>query len=171
MFRRIEDFTATWTEEAAKTLAVIDAIPDSAMDTAVVPEHRDLRRMAWHLVESLIEMPQHCGLAIEGSQLIEGMFIKQPPATMGEVRDAYARASESLLKALTAWKDVDLETEDEMYGERWQRGKTLYVLIIHQTHHRGQMTVLMRQAGLAVPSIYGPTKEGWVAYGMEAPAV
>ncbi len=33
------------------------------------------------------------------------------------------------------------------------------------------MTVLMRQAGLAMPSIYGPTKEGWVAYGMEAPAV
>jgi len=171
MFRRLQDFTPTWTEEAAKTLAVIDAIPDSAMSTAVVPEHRDLRRMAWHLVESLIEMPQHCGLAIEGAQFIEGMFIKEPPATMGEVREAYARASESLLKGLAAWKDSDLETEDEMYGERWQRGKTLYVLIIHQAHHRGQMTVLMRQAGLAMPSIYGPTKEGWVAYGMEAPAV
>lgn len=171
MFRRLQDFTVTWAEEAAKTLAVMDAIPDSAMNTAVVPEHRDLRRMAWHLVESLIEMPQHCGLAIEGTQFIEGMFIKQPPATMGEVREAYLRASESLLKGLAPWKDADLETEDETYGERWQRGKTLYVLIIHQTHHRGQMTVLMRQAGLAVPSIYGPTKDGWSAYGMEAPAV
>ena len=171
MFRRLQDFTPTWTEEAAKTLAVIDAIPDSAMSKAVAAEHRDLRRMAWHLVESLIEMPQHCGMAIEGAHLIEGMFIKQPPATMAEVRAAYALASESLLKGLAAWEDSDLEIEDDMYGERWPRGKTLHILLIHQTHHRGQMTVLMRQAGLAVPSVYGPTKEGWAAYNLEPPAV
>ena len=30
---------------------------------------------------------------------------------------------------------------------------------------------LLRQAELEVPSIYGPTKEGWAAYGMEAPRV
>jgi hypothetical protein len=29
----------------------------------------------------------------------------------------------------------------------------------------------MRQAGLPVPDIYGPTKEGWAAYGMPAPVV
>jgi uncharacterized damage-inducible protein DinB len=45
------------------------------------------------------------------------------------------------------------------------------VLISHQIHHRGQMTVLMRQAGLAVPSIYGPVKEGWAQYGVAAPRV
>ena len=31
--------------------------------------------------------------------------------------------------------------EDEMYGETWSRGMTLFYLIAHQTHHRGQMTV------------------------------
>ena len=30
---------------------------------------------------------------------------------------------------------------------------------------------LMRQAGLPVPSIYGPVKEGWAAYGVAAPKV
>lgn len=43
-----------------------------------------------------------------------------------------------------------------MYGEIWARGLTLFYLITHQAHHRGQMTVLMRQAGLPVPGIYGP---------------
>jgi uncharacterized damage-inducible protein DinB len=33
------------------------------------------------------------------------------------------------------------------------------------------MTVLMRQAGLHVPSTYGPTKEGWAEFGLEAPKV
>ena len=44
----------------------------------------------------------------------------------------------------------------------------LMTLINHQNHHRGQMTVLMRQAGLTVPGVYG-SKEEWAAAGMEAP--
>jgi uncharacterized damage-inducible protein DinB len=44
----------------------------------------------------------------------------------------------------------------------------LQALISHEIHHRGQMTVLMRQAGLKVPGIYGPAREEWAAYGMPA---
>ena len=40
----------------------------------------------------------------------------------------------------------------------------LMTLINHQNHHRGQMTVLMRQAGLTVPGVYGPAKEEWVGW-------
>ena len=42
------------------------------------------------------------------------------------------------------------------------------LVIQHQYYHRGQMTVLMRQAGLTVPDIYGPAKEEWANFGMEA---
>jgi uncharacterized damage-inducible protein DinB len=31
------------------------------------------------------------------------------------------------------------------------------------------MTVLMRQAGLKVPGIYGPSYEEWLQFGMKAP--
>jgi uncharacterized damage-inducible protein DinB len=55
-----------------------------------------------------------------------------------------------------------------MYGEQWPRGTMLNALIAHQTHHRGQMTVLMRQAGVPVPGMYGPSKEEWAAMGMPA---
>jgi len=54
-------------------------------------------------------------------------------------------------------------------GQTWKQGDVLSSLILHQAHHRGQMTVLMRQAGLAVPGIYGPAKEEWAAMGMAAP--
>ena len=33
------------------------------------------------------------------------------------------------------------------------------------------MTVLMRQAGLRVPGIYGPAREDWSGMGMEPPSV
>jgi uncharacterized damage-inducible protein DinB len=171
MFRRIDDFLRCWKEESGKTLDVFKAVPDAALDRAVAPGHRDLRRLAWHLVESLIEMPGHLGLEIEGAHLLKGPFIGEPPARMEEIASAYARASASLTRQIEGWTDADLEREDQLYGETWKRGFTLFVLVTHQTHHRAQMTVLMRQAGLVPPGIYGPAKEGWAAYGMDAPAV
>jgi uncharacterized damage-inducible protein DinB len=42
----------------------------------------------------------------------------------------------------------------------------LQALISHEIHHRGQMAVPRRQAGLQVPGIYGPAREEWEAYGM-----
>ena len=84
---------------------------------------------------------------------------------------AYEAASQRLAEQVAGWSDAALETEDEMYGERWARGRTLLALVAHQAHHRGQMTVLMRQAGLAVPGIYGPAREEWAAFGMPAPEV
>lgn len=171
MFRRLDDFNKAWTDEANHTLAVLAAIPDSAMGAAITPEHRDLVRLAWHLVESVIEMPTKMGLAITGAERVKGGFIEPPPATMKEIAEIYQAASASFLKGLEAWSDADLEREDELYGETWRRGFTLQVTIVHQAHHRGQMTVVMRQAGLLVPSFYGPVKEGWAAYGVAAPRV
>ena len=40
---------------------------------------------------------------------------------------------------------------------------------LSSNHHRGQMTILMRQAGLLVPGMYGPSKDEWLAFGEEAP--
>jgi uncharacterized damage-inducible protein DinB len=42
----------------------------------------------------------------------------------------------------------------------------LSIVLSHQTHHRGQMTVLMRQAGVPVPGMYGPSREEWEAMGV-----
>lgn len=171
MFRVLEDFRTSWTKESELTLKVFDAIPDGALGQSINVEHRDLGRMAWHLVETLIEMPGRLGLEIEGAHLIKAGVIADPPASMSIISDAYAKASISLLESMAAWTDGELSLEDDMYGEQWKRGFSLWVLITHQVHHRGQMTVLMRQAALKVPSLYGPAKEGWSDYGMEAPKV
>jgi uncharacterized damage-inducible protein DinB len=171
MFRRVDDFRVSWKSEAEATLKIFNAIPDSYMGQSVNEGHRDLRRMAWHVVESVIEMPARFGMKVEGGHLMKDGFITDPPSTMEAIANVYAAASESLMKGLESWSDADLEREDDMYGEAWKRGVSLMVLIVHQVHHRGQMTVLMRQAGLEVPGIYGPAKEGWSAYGMPAPKV
>jgi uncharacterized damage-inducible protein DinB len=97
---------------------------------------------------------------------------EKPPAKASEILDAYKGASAAFVAALSSkWKDADLAVEDPMYGEKWPRGMTLAGLVHHQVHHRGQMTVLMRQAGLKVPGIYGPAREEWSNMGMKAPEV
>ena len=78
--------------------------------------------------------------------------------------EASARAiGEGLPKA---WNDAMLDEMVPMYGEQWPRGMVLTSLIVHQAHHRGQMTALMRVAGLKVPGVYGPAREEWAAYNM-----
>lgn len=86
--------------------------------------------------------------------------------------DYYRQVSKSMVESVKKqWSDETLQEEREMYGERWTVGNTLSALIYHQIHHRGQLTVLMRQAGLKMPGIYGPSREEWSQYGMEAPVV
>ena len=66
------------------------------------------------------------------------------------------------------WTDKDLTTINDFFGRPMPNSIFLMTLINHQNHHRGQMTVLMRQAGLTVPGVYIP-KEEWATAGMEAP--
>ena len=106
MFRSIGDLQTVWQQEREKTLAVMDAIPDQALHQAVTPVHRDLQRMAWHLVETVIEMPGHMGLKIPGAKLEASGFIDPPPSTMKAIREAYAAASISLLGQVAGWQDA-----------------------------------------------------------------
>ena len=167
MFRRVEDFLKAWERERAGTLKLLERLDDSSLSRAVAAESRTLGRIAWHLTTSLGEMMQRTGLSIAGPA---------PDAPLPTSADAIARAYQTASKAVadqvgSAWTDASLEIQDDMYGQKWPRGMTLFVLVTHQTHHRGQMTVLMRQAGLVVPGVCGPAREEWTAFGMQPPAV
>lgn len=162
MFRTVADFTRAWQGESANTLKMMQALTDASLAQKVSPEGRSLGRLAWHIVQTLGEMGGHAGLTIDGANE------KTPqPASAAAIAGAYQQGAAALGNAvIAAWKDADLPVEIDMYGEKWTRAMTLRALIQHEVHHRGQMTVLMRQAGLMVPGIYGPAREEWAAYGM-----
>ena len=162
MFRTIAEFTSAWQYESGNTLKIMQALTDDSLAQKVTPEGRSLGRLAWHLVQTLGEMGGHAGLAVEAAN-----EHTPQPAAAGAIAEAYKTGAAAVDKAVTvAWKDADLPGEIDMYGEKWTRAMTLRALIQHEVHHRGQMTVLMRQAGLKVPGIYGPAREEWAVYGM-----
>lgn len=129
-------------------------------------DDRTLGRLAWHVTTTLAEMMERTGLKVGGPS-----HDAPVPPSAAAIAATYEAAAKAVADAVSAWTDATLEVQDEMYGQKWPRGLTLQALVTHQAHHRGQMTVLMRQAGLKVPGAYGPAREEWSAYGMEPPAV
>jgi len=167
VFRTIADFERTWSRESEGTLTLLKGLDDRALSQTVADGHRTLGRVAWHLAGAIAEMMNRTGLAVEGPG--EGTEV---PKSAAEIHTVYERSARSLLVQIDErWNDLSLLVEDDMYGERWARGTTLMALVLHQTHHRGQMSVLMRQAGLRVSGIYGPALEEWGALGMAAPTI
>ena len=167
MYRKIEDFISAWETESAATQKLLNAIDDRALEQPVMEGHRTLARIAWHIVTTIPEMMEKTGLTLASVALNAPV-----PHKASEIQKAYAAAASELLQQVKAkWTDQTLTIEDEMYGEKWLRGQSARVLIDHQTHHRGQLTVLMRQAGLKVPGVYGPSKEEWAGYGAPPPEI
>jgi uncharacterized damage-inducible protein DinB len=167
MFRKIEDFTKAWEQESAATQKLMNELTDTSLSQKVAEGHRTLGRIAWHIVTATPEMMGRTGLQV-GSVSGEAPM----PQYASEIQKGYAAVSSDVMEQVKAnWTDQTLTILDDMYGEKWPRGLTLKILIDHQTHHRGQMTVLMRQAGLKVPGVYGPSKEEWGAYGGNPPEI
>ena len=165
MFTSIKDFEASWKSESKFTQSVIDVLTDASLSQAVNNDHRTIGRMAWHICETIPEMMGQLGLSFDE-------FNSEVPKDVKTISKTYAKYSKALLdQIVSGWSDETLQQEDNLYGEIWKRGNTLLIFIKHEIHHRGQITVLMRQAGIVVPSIYGPAKEGWKEYGAEPPVI
>ncbi len=163
MFYHIADFIKDWENESKATRKVMGQLTDDSLAQAVTANGRTLGRIAWHIIVSLGEMAGRTGLKLQAPA--EDAPV---PGSAAEITQAYEKAAAGLLQQVGQWQDADLLKEDDMYGEMWKRGFSLQVLVRHEIHHRGQMTVLMRQAGIKVPGVYGPAAEEWSQFGMPA---
>ena len=166
MFTTVSEFESLWGHESGSTLKLLRLLTDASLQQAVTPQDRTLGRIAWHIVVTVPDMMNRTGLSVIGPAE------NAPVPSARVIADSYERVSEALLRQVRRqWTDASLQVVDEMYGQQWKRGFTLVALIHHQIHHRGQMTVLMRQAGLVVPGLHGPAREEWSAFGMAAPSL
>jgi uncharacterized damage-inducible protein DinB len=164
MYRKIFDFLSYWSFESEATLKIFNALTNNSLNQKVTPDGRSLGQIAWHITQSMPQMLGKAGLEMEGINQNSPV-----PENTEEIISEYKRLSTKVDEQVKAnWNDEALNDEIDMYGQKWKKGKILASLISHQAHHRAQMTVLMRQAGLKVPGIYGPSKEEWALMGMPA---
>lgn len=163
LVRSIDDFAGAWAYESQATQKALALLTDASLAQKVTPTGRSLGFLAWHIVTTIPEMLGQAGLKPAGPA-----HDAPVPTSARAIAQAYEKAAQSLVPAVrAAWKDAMLTDSIPMYGEQWPRAQVLGSLLFHEAHHRGQMTVLMRQAGLKVPGIYGPAQEEWAAMGMQ----
>ena len=163
MYHTIKEFLDDWKNESESTLKVFANLTDETLNHRITPKGRTIGRLAWHITATIGEMLNRTGLKFE--ELKDDYSF---PPHAADIIDNYKSASNSLTEHLSKeWTDESLLEQVNMYGEMWPKEAVLISLIKHQIHHRAQMTVIMRAAGLKVPGIYGPAYEEWQQYDMK----
>jgi uncharacterized damage-inducible protein DinB len=162
MYLSIAEFIEDWKNETQATQKIFNALTDASLNLMVYPEGRTLGIIAWHIVKTLGEMIGKTGIVINCPD-----ENSDEPTEAAVYAETYTKLSEELITEVeTKWNDAMLADILDMYGEKWSRNQVLQILVRHEIHHRAQITILMRQAGLKVPGLYGPAKEEWESYGM-----
>ncbi len=152
MLQSVRQFVNLWAVESAATARVLALLTVASLGQRVAPVHRSLGELAWHIAVSIRSISSHTGLEFPAPDKKRDPV----PSRAADIQAGYHQAATGLATAVTGWSDATLLVRDDVYGKDWPRGMTLQVLLFHEIHHRGQMTVLMRQAGLRVPDLYGP---------------
>jgi len=165
MYQSLNDFFKSWEFEANCTQRLLNNLTDESLKQEITSENWTLGRIAWHTVAAIRIINLNSNLAFEGPTKDYPV-----PTSAQFIADSYSQVNNAFVQAVkTNWTDQTLHEHINFFGQEMRIGTLLMFLIQHQNHHRGQMTVLMRQAGLTVPGIYGPAKEEWTNFGMEAP--
>ncbi|MGE6376412.1 DinB family protein [Peribacillus muralis] len=165
MYRSISDFIKEWNKEAILTQNVLDSLTDDALTQQVYAEGRTLGRIAWHVTTNIPEYLTHFGFKVDRGEDEESV-----PESARKIAASFKDISSYAAQIIEQqWTDESLEQMQSAFGRQESNAEVLMGLIKHIVHHRGQMTVLMRQAGIKPPSVYGPPKEDWIHLGVKNP--
>jgi uncharacterized damage-inducible protein DinB len=165
MFRRVDGFLKIHEKLMLDTSRLFSVIQDKHLAQSVVQGQRTLGDIAWHIVATISWLMDETDL---GHCSVD--WRSEPPLNAKRIIEGYRAASSELAEALASrWKDSDLLQSQDLDGQLTQRGVTLMEFIHHELHHRGQITVLLRQAGVRVPGLFGPAKEEWEEMGRTQP--
>jgi uncharacterized damage-inducible protein DinB len=149
-------------QEAHTTRRVLERVPDGQLTWKPHEKARTLGQLALHVA------------MVPGA--VAELFASPSPAQVPQFTDpTLDRASEllpaldeSLAKAKRVLGGMDDATAMAMWrlmsGEREifsvPRAALLRsIMLNHWYHHRGQLTVYLRELGVAIPSIYGPSAD------------
>jgi len=165
MYVTVKDFIREWQREAMLTQKVLDGLTDASLNQKVYPEGRTLGRIAWHITTNIPDYLTQFGIKMKKVENAENV-----PSSAKEIAETFKRVSEEASQAIEQqWSDDSLSQTQIAFGREETNAQILMGLIKHIIHHRGQMTVLIRQAGLKPFGVYGPPKEDWVHLGVDTP--
>lgn len=164
MYQTAASFAEDWNKERLETAKIFKCLTNGTLHTNISDYKRTAGKLAWHITQTLTELGSK--IQIFPTDALEGV---KCPATVDEVVSIYQQFSGKIAEVVSTWEPAFLHETIEIYGMQSTRSQCLAMLVKHEIHHRGQLTVLIRQLGLKPVGIYGPSEEEWAAYNMKAP--
>ena len=155
MVREMNDFVGMWEWEATQTTNLLSKISNENLNKAVPGFDKTLGELGWHLVEAVVGMANQLGLTTQNTVSKEESLKE-----VNKLVEAYGNTMKSFADSVKEhWNNEALLEMVHVWGFDMEKGHVLTSLQLHQAHHRGQMTVLMRVLANPIVGIYGPTKE------------
>ncbi len=152
-------------QEMARTRRLLERVPDEKAAWTPHEKSRSLGALASHLAD----IPGRMGSSLNQESLdfapVEG---RAPPRAWTSRAEALSRFDQGVAAARANMASND----DESYRRSWslkRAGKVLFTMpraamvrnfiLSHSIHHRGQLTVYLRLAGVPLPGTYGPSAD------------
>ena len=148
-------------QEAQTTKRVLDRIPEDKLSWKPHPRAFSLGQLALHIAS----VPASVTAAAVPDTMEAPNFSQPEPKSRQEVLDTFSKSLESARAALKKMDDARLNSTWSLT----KNGKVLMsvpriaflrsILMNHNYHHRGQLSVYLRMLDVPVPSIYGPSAD------------
>ena len=148
-------------QEAQTTKRVLDRIPEDKLSWKPHPRAFSLGQLALHIAS----VPASVTAAAVPDTMEAPNFSQPEPKSRQEVLNTFSKSLESARAALKKMDDARLNSTWSLT----KNGKVLMsvpriaflrsILMNHNYHHRGQLSVYLRMLDVPVPSIYGPSAD------------
>jgi uncharacterized damage-inducible protein DinB len=149
--------------EAVATKRLLERIPEAQLGWKPAPKSRTLGELALHIAETPGAV---ASLAVSNpAQAPSFDSLNRSPNTCAEIATALELSLANARATLGAWTDQALmETWHLKAGDRELMAVPRIaflrsIMLNHWYHHRGQLSVYLRELGVPLPSIYGPTAD------------
>jgi len=149
-------------QEAATTRRVLERVPEDRLDWRPHEKSMAMGELALHLAQLPGAIAE---LALVPEFDVNTAVPLPMPASVAEVVETHDRSVARAKAALGKLDDAALGLPWRMVsGEREimsiPRSALLRTIMLnHSYHHRGQLTVYLRETGAQLPSVYGPSAD------------
>lgn len=159
MKNELERFIETLEREDAKTIKLLGALPADGYDFRPDPEGRSLGEMAWHLAEA--EAYGTFGVEHGGFSRDARPPGIERPRKIEELAPGFARVHRDAVGRVQKLTPDDLDRSIPFFtGDPMSVREILWdFVLLHNIHHRGQLSMMCRMAGGQPVSLFGPTRE------------
>jgi uncharacterized damage-inducible protein DinB len=148
-------------QEAQTTKRVLDRIPEDKLTWKPHPKAFSLGQLALHIASS----PGSVAAAAVPDSMEAPNFSQPEAKSRQEVLDTFSKSLESAKDALKKMDDArlmsmwNLTKNGKVVMSIPRIGFIRSILMNHNYHHRGQLSVYLRILNVPVPSIYGPSAD------------